>query len=37
MTARALLKQAPAAPGMFPGEHFPTRTGAARARYLQGS
>ena len=35
--ARALLKQAPTAPGMFPGEHIPTRTAAARARYPQGS
>jgi acyl-CoA dehydrogenase len=31
--ARAYLKSARPAPGMFPSEHIPTRTAAAKARY----
>ena len=31
--ARAILKKARPAPGMFPSEHIPTRTAAALARY----
>jgi acyl-CoA dehydrogenase len=31
--ARAYLKKAKPAPGLFPSEHIPTRTAAALARY----
>ena len=33
--AKAALKQAKPATGLFPGEHIPTRLAAARARYAR--